>query len=68
MQTPLKKGFILEDALRLMNKCKNIGLSQKETTLAFAYSNHPVIDEIQERDNVMGLNFMEFQEFICRLA
>ncbi len=40
--------------------CPNINLTDKETTLAFAYSIFPVIDEMEELKDVLTLNFSEF--------
>jgi len=60
VQTSTKNDFNLEDAIRMIAACPNISMTDKETTLAFAYSIFPVIDEMEELKDVLNLNFSEF--------
>ena len=68
VQTALKKTFTSEDAVNMIQNCPGLKLSEKETTLAFAYSKFLVKDEMTEIDNMFLLNFGEFNEFIARLS
>jgi hypothetical protein len=47
-----KKTFSLEDAIRMISDSPGLKISEKETSLAFAYSKFPVIDEMQDITNV----------------
>ena len=43
-----KKTFSLEDSIRMISNCPGLHLSDKDASLAFAYSKFPVIDEMQD--------------------
>jgi hypothetical protein len=64
----MKKTFTSEDAVNLIQNCPSLKITEKETSLAFAYAKYPVIDEMKDIDNVHLLNYGEFNEFVCRLA
>lgn len=68
VQTTLKKTFTSEDAVNMVQNCPGLRLTEKETTLAFAYSKFIVVDEMAEIDNMHLLNFGEFNEFVARLS
>lgn len=59
VQNQGKKQFHLEDSIRMVSN-SGLKLSDKESTLAFAYSKFPVMDEMIDITNVLLLNFQEF--------
>ena len=62
-----KKLLHHEDAIRMVSN-SGLKLTEKESTLAFAYSKFPITDEMSDITNALLLNFGEFQEFIARLG
>jgi hypothetical protein len=48
----MKKTFTSEDAVNMVQNCPGLKITEKETTLAFAYSKFPVVDEMTDIDNV----------------
>ena len=52
----------------MISHCPGLRLSDKDSSLAFAYSKFPVIDEMQDILSVQQFSLNEFYEFIARLA
>ena len=68
VMSPTKKTFSLEDSIRMISNCPGLHLSDKDASLAFAYSKFPVIDEMQDILSVQQFSLSEFYEFIARIA
>ena len=45
--TGLKKNFTYEDAIDMICQKSRLGLTEKQTTIAFSYSKMVIIDEIE---------------------
>ena len=67
-QSPSKKHMTLEDAINLCQNKADLQLSEKDIVFCFGMSKMPIVSEATNYHKYLTLQFVEFLEFIGRLA
>lgn len=65
---PNRHHMTLNDAISLTLKDTGLNLNEKDTIFCFGMSKMTNIIEIGNREKYYKLEFVEFLEFICRIA
>ena len=64
----MRKSFLFDDAKNLCLKHCELGINEREVILCFGMSKMTVYNEVTQCENYFKMQFVEFIEFIGRLA
>ena len=67
-RTPTKQFLDLEDCINLCTRDTNLGISEKDILFCFGYCQMTVVNEEKHWKQYHTLQFVEFLEFVGRLA
>jgi len=67
-QSSLKRFWTMKDCINMVSFCSELGISENQVKMAYTYSKITVINEDSDNLDYNKMTYIEFLEFIGRLA